>query len=218
MNKSVCLSTAYLAPISYYCKLLIYDHVLIEQWEHYVKQTYRNRCIISTNSGCQSLCVPVERHILSNTSIKDIHISDHGNWRHLHWQALVTAYKGSPYFEYYADEFHPFYEKKFNFLFDFNEELRENICDLLDIHPQVEYTASYMDIPNAEDCRMLISPKGCQEDTMFSPKPYFQVFAERLGFIPNLSIIDLLFNMGPEGIFTLMNSIKKFRVPNDKPM
>lgn len=202
---TVVLPSAYLAPISYYCRLLAYRNVLIEQCEHYIKQTYRNRCVIATESGPLSLTVPVEK-VAANTPVSEIRISDHGNWRHLHWQALMTAYDKTPYFEYYADDFRPFYEKKYEFLIDYNEALRRLICDLLSISPNVSKTSTYALYPDAEDCRLMLTPKSKMRDDYFVQKQYYQVFAMKNGFLPDMSIVDLLFNMGPESIYILKQS------------
>ncbi|MBP3774119.1 MAG: WbqC family protein [Bacteroidaceae bacterium] len=204
---SVLLSTAYLAPVSYYCRLAARSQIFLEQWEHYVKQSYRNRCLIATASGVQALCVPVERHFSPQSPIRDLRISDHGNWRHQHWQALLTAYDRSPYFEYYADDLRPFYERKYDYLLDFNEALREMLCGLLDIHPNVKLTETYEAHPAAEDLRLSIHPKNPAADAGFRAEPYYQVFAQRHGFLPNLSVVDLLFNLGPEAIFVLQKGI-----------
>lgn len=205
----VYLSSAYLAPIQYYTKLYYYPVVYIETRENYLKQTYRNRCIIAGANGPLSLSIPIIKPDTTKCLTKDIRISDHGNWRHLHWNALVSAYNMSPFFEYYEDDFAPFYEKKYDFLFDFNEELRQLVCELLDIQPEVNYTDSYQpEVSN--DFREAIRPKHPTEDTSFYPHPYYQVFREKQGFLPNLSIVDLLFNMGPEGLLILKNSIEIF--------
>lgn len=202
------LSTAYLAPIQYYCKLLDYQAVCIEKEENYLKQTYRNRCVIAAANGPLALSVPIEKPETLKCLTKDIRISDHGNWRHLHWNALISAYGTSPYFEYYQDDFQPFYERKYDFLFDFNEQLRELVCELLDLQPNISYTEVYTpDI--AYDFREVISPKAKAEDTDFKPMSYYQVFEEKFGFLPNLSIADLLFNMGPEGLLILQQSIDR---------
>ena len=122
--RPVYIATAYLGPIQQYCKMLQYPEVRIETAENYVKQTYRNRCVIAAANGPLSLSIPIVKPDTLKCQTKDIRISDHGNWRHLHWNALVSAYNMSPFFEYYADDFAPFYEKKYEFLLDFNEELR----------------------------------------------------------------------------------------------
>ena len=200
------LSSAYLAPVEYYTKLLEYDKIYVEQHDHYIKQTYRNRCTIAGPDGELALSIPTVKPDTLKCPMKDIRISDHGNWRHLHWNAIESAYNSTPYFEYYKDDFRPFYEKKYEFLLDFNEELRRLVCDLLDMQPAVVYTEHY-ESEVANDFRETIRPKHEGEDPAFRPEPYYQVFREKFGFLPNLSIADLLFNMGPEGLVTLRASI-----------
>ena len=200
------LSSAYLAPVEYYTKLLAYDKMFVEQHDHYIKQTYRNRCTIAGPSGELALSIPTVKPDTLKCPMKDIRISDHGNWRHLHWNAIESAYNSTPFFEYYKDDFRPFYEKKYEFLLDFNEELRRLVCDLLDMQPAVVYTEHY-EPEVANDFRETIRPKHEGEDPAFRPEPYYQVFREKFGFLPNLSIADLLFNMGPEGLVTLRASI-----------
>ena len=157
--------------------------------------------LIATTNGVQALTVPVERHI---ETIKDIRISDHGNWRHLHWNALQSAYGESPFFDYYQDDIRPFFEKRWTFLLDFNEEIREKMCELVDIQPEVGYTKAYANQGDSpHDLREGIRPKHPEPDADFVPKPYYQVYQQKHGFLANLSILDLLFNMGPESIFYL---------------
>lgn len=205
--KTIYLSSAYLAPVEYYSKLKAFDKIYIEQHDHYVKQTYRNRCNIAGPEGVLSLSVPIIRPDTPKCAMKDIRISDHGNWRHLHWNAIESAYNNTPFFEYYKDDLRPFYENKYTFLADFNEELRCKICELMDISPIVEHTASYHTdfLPDEADYREVIHPKKdyTEVDKDFLPKPYYQVFESRHGFLPNLSVIDLLFNMGPESVLVL---------------
>ena len=205
--KTAYLSSAYLAPVEYYTKLLAYDKIFIEQHDHYMKQTYRNRCTITGPDGELTLSIPTVKPDTPKCPMKDIRISDHGNWRHLHWNAIESAYNNTPFFEYYKDDFRPFYEKKYEFLFDFNEELCRLVCELIDIHPVIERIAEYkMEFTVDEaDFREIIHPKKDfrTADTAFVPQPYYQVFESKLGFLPNLSIIDLLFNMGPESLLIL---------------
>ena len=202
--KPAYISTAYLGPVQQYSKMFHFPEVRIETSENYLKQSYRNRCIIAGANGLLPLSVPIVKPDTLKCLTKDIRISDHGNWRHLHWNAIVSAYNSTPFFEYYEDDFAPFYEKKYEFLFDFNEELRMLICQLLDIQPQIQYTTSFeADVEN--DFRW-ISPKQDIADPSFLLKPYYQVFQDKHGFLPNLSIIDLLFNTGNEGILVLRDS------------
>ena len=203
----VYLSTAYLGPVQYYCKLFSFDTVMMETNENYLKQTYRNRCMIATTNGIQSLAIPVENPQTDKILIRDIRISEHGNWRHLHWHALMSAYGMSPFFEYYSDDFAPFYEQKFQFLFDLNEQLQMTVCQLLAIQPNINFTTDYQ-TAISNDFRYLIRPKHAGTDNSFEPQPYYQVFQTKYGFLPNLSIVDLLFNMGPESVLILQRSVK----------
>lgn len=199
------LSSAYFGPVQWYQKLHRYDRCFIERYDNYVKQTYRNRCVIAATGGPQTLTVPIERYEGRKCLMRDIRISDHGSWRHLHWNALVSSYGESPFFDYYADDIRPFFERRWEFLFDFNLEITHTICSLLDIRPTIELTGEYLQDEDvcADDFRDAIRPKHPLTDATFSPRPYYQVYAQKHGFIPNLSILDLLFNEGPEGIFLL---------------
>lgn len=197
------LQTTYFGPIQWYQKLYRYDHCLIEQYDSYQKQTYRNRCVIATANGMQALTFPVE-HTDEKMPTKDLRISDHNNWRRIHWNALMSAYSESPFFDYYADDIHPFFEKKYDFLIDFNEAIRQKVCELLDIHPNVNYTSDFRhQTSDIVDFREVINAKHPQADADFQPQRYWQVFEGKHGFQANLSILDLLFNMGPESIFYL---------------
>ena len=203
--KTAILSSAYFAPVQWYQKLNRYENIVIEQHDNFIKQTYRNRCVIATTQGLQALTIPVERPSdarLDKTQLKDICISDHGNWRHLHWKALLSAYGESPFFEYYADDIHPFYEKKYKFLLDFNMEINAKMMELLDIEKSSlslsnEYS-SYEGDSDMVDFREVIRPKHPGEDKEWQPKKYYQVYQQKFGFQPNLSILDLLFNEGNE--------------------
>ena len=217
-HSTVLLSTTYFGPVQWYQKLYRYDRVLIEQHETFAKQTYRNRCLIATTQGVQALTVPVSSEWRvesgefatapdSRTVANSPLISDHGNWRHLHWQALQSAYGDSPFFEYYEDDLRPFFfEHRWDTLLSFNEDIRRTICQLLDIQPHVELTSEYVhaaDVEDIDDLRDAIRPKHPLPDPTFLPHRYYQVYEQKHGFLPNLSILDLLFNMGPEAIFFL---------------
>ena len=276
------LSTTYCGPVQWYQKLYRSDLVLMECHETFQKQTYRNRCVIATTNGPQTLTVPVERG--TSPFIRDIRISNHGNWRHQHWHALMSAYNESPFFDYYQDDFRPFFEKKYDFLYDFNTEICRKVCELIDIQPNIRETEEYFRsegvrplpppspwrgsltsnpsslIPHPSskirslgvqecrsadnsmrfssskvaslsgsedhttsqpesnnlstcqlvnlsteiiDLRSAINPKHPDEDADFVARRYYQVYERKHGFQPNLSILDLLFNMGPESVFWL---------------
>jgi hypothetical protein len=201
------LQTTYFGPVQWYQKLFRYDHCLIEQYDSYQKQTYRNRCIIATANGLQSLTVPVE-HTDEKMLVRDLRISDHNQWRRIHWNALQSSYSESPFFEFYKDDLRPFFEQRYEFLIDFNEAIRQKICELIDIHPSVSYTESFLSPltlhnPSLADFRLTIDAKHPQPDPDFEVKPYWQVFRHKRGFLPNLSILDLLFCKGPEAVFFL---------------
>lgn len=200
------LQTTYFGPVQWFQKLVRYGHCLVEQYDSFQKQTYRNRCVIATANGVQALTIPVEHNDSQYT--RDIRISDHNQWRRVHWNALQSAYNESPFFEYYADDIRPFFEKKYDFLIDYNEAIRQKVCELIDIRPEVEYTSAYLSpltphLASLSDFRDVISAKHPQPDAEFEPKKYWQVFQQRHGFLPNLSILDLLFCMGPEAVFYL---------------
>ncbi len=184
------LPTAYLPPISYCSALYRADEACIEQWEHYVKQTVRSRCTIAGPNGPMPLSVPVVKAARPDEPICQTRISDHGNWRHLHWKALQSAYGNSPFFEFYEDDFRPFYRPDWEFLVDYNRDLLKMLCGLLDIEPRISYTDRFLAQPALQFPGV-------------APRPYYQVFSARHGFIPDLSVVDLLFNMGPESVLYL---------------
>ena len=225
------LSTTYFGPVQWYQKLNRFDTIYIERCESFVKQTYRNRCVIATTNGLQTLSIPVEhtqeKGEDSSRLITDIRISNHGNWRHLHWNALMSAYGDSPFFDYYVDDLKPFFEDRWENLFDFNMAITHKMCELLDIHPNIQFTEKYVATSvssvssvsrvtsplspscpltpssNIPDFRASIRPKNPIPDETFTPQTYYQVYQKKWGFQPNLSILDLLFNMGNESILYL---------------
>ena len=214
--KTALLSSAYFGPVQWYQKLHRYDRCLIEQHDNFVKQTYRNRCIIPTTNGIQALSIPVscpQGSQLSKIPMRDVRISDHGNWRHIHWNALCSAYGESPFFDYYQDDLRPFFERKWTFLFDFNMEIILKMVELLDIQPKISLTTAFLsDASMAEnatenslidDFRDVIRPKHPGLDSDFMARPYYQVYQQKYGFQPNMSILDLLFNEGNEAILWL---------------
>lgn len=190
------LCSAYLPPVSFFTAIKNGGDVLIEQYDNYCKQTYRNRCVIATAGGKQTLTIPVVKPDGPKQLMKDVRISDHGDWRHQHWNALESAYMNSPFFMYYQDDFRPFYEKKYEFLLDFNMELTMRIMQLSGIKKQLILTQSYIrNTDGTTDLRPIVEPDVQEPE---NPKTYWQVFKQKHGFLSNLSAVDLLFNMGPE--------------------
>ncbi len=193
------LSSAYLAPLEYYKKMRADDSVLIEHHEHFLKQTYRSRCEIYSPNGKQTLSIPlVDRN--HRQSMKDVKISYDYNWQHLHWKSMESAYRRSPFFEFYEDDFRHYYEeRKFEFLLDLNEELQQLVMSSIKLKKNYTFTTEYKtNYEEIEDCRNTITPKVQPHDT--ESIKYTQVFESRHGFIPNLSIVDLLFNQGPRAL------------------
>jgi len=185
----------YLPPVSYFKELKRSgNEFLLEKEEHFPKQTFRNRATIYSPNGSLDLIVPVIRGAKVHTKIKDVKISNDFNWQRLHWKSLESCYRNSAYFEYYEDEFAKFYHQKFDFLFDYNLEVLQWLFKQLKTTASFELTQEYHEIPAELDFRgrtLFKKPEG-------EFKPYFQVFDDREGFKPNLSIVDLLFNQGPQ--------------------
>lgn len=195
----------YLAPVPLYAQLYKCDALVINGDEPFVKQTFRNRAVIATENGAQSLTIPVI-HDGGRMAMRDVRISEHGNWRHQHWNAMVSAYRKSPFFDYYADDFAHFYEERDGFLMDFNLRLHAVVSELLGLERGVQIVDNSFKVMDFVDLRRIAEPKALSDIEGYSAQPYYQVFAQRNGFIPNLSIVDLLFNMGPEGLIVLRNS------------
>ncbi|MBQ9201583.1 MAG: WbqC family protein [Bacteroidales bacterium] len=207
----VLLTTAYFAPVSYYAYLWHSERACIEQCEHYHKQSWRNRCLLAAANGPMALTVPVEHE--NNQDIRSVRITENGHWRHRHWQSIASAYQSSPFFEYYEDDLRPLVEEpSLPLLFDFNELIRQRICELLDIHTPTAlaeaFKPDYQSTDTLADLREEIHPKrDFRSLPGYRPKKYTQVFEGKFGFLPELSILDLLFNMGPESVLILRDSL-----------
>ncbi len=194
------LSITYLGPVQYFTKFLLHPVRIIERYDHYIKQTYRNRCNIMGANGILPLSIPVLKGQAHKTYVRDIRIDYNKKWQKLHWRSMESAYRHSPFFEFYMDEFYPFYEQRFEFLIDFNAALLELVLQSLEIENTLNYSREFIDagIVDYADYRETIHPKrDLSSDPLFVPLTYRQVFVERIGFKANLSIIDLLFNEGP---------------------
>lgn len=182
----------YFSPVGLYAVILKSENVVFEKQENFVKQTFRSRCEIYGANGKQLLSVPVEKRG-NHIPIIEVRISYKEDWQKIHWRSIVSAYRNSPYFEYYVDEFQPFFETKTELLFELNNALHLVVMKLLKSEIKHEFTETYISDygKNVFDLRK-------QETVLPAPPQYNQVFEERHGFIPDLSILDLLFNTGPD--------------------
>lgn len=197
MDNSCILPSCYLPPVPYFSVInAAGEAVQIERYEHFPKQTYRNRTSIYSANGKLDLIIPVQHGSKNHTAMKDVRISNEANWQRLHWTSIQTAYRSSAYFEYYEDDFAPFYHQPFEWLFDFNEAQLGVLLRLLKLDKRMVHTTGYRDdYPYGTDFRQRFHPK---RDPSYKGTGYHQVFASKHGFIANLSIIDLLFNQGPQ--------------------
>jgi len=208
----IILPLAYLGPVQYFSKFLLEKKVLIEQYDNYSKQTYRNRCIILGANGPVILSIPVKRKRGGKSLVKDIRIDYDTDWRRLHWRGITSAYNSSPFFEYYKDNYEPFYIRKFSYLTDLCLDMTLVTLKALKIDECSEMSEKYISPADdflCYDYRELIHPKkSYTNDRYFDPPEYRQVFSEKISFTPNLSILDLLFNLGPESEGYLRKCIK----------
>lgn len=213
-DRSVLLGTAYFPPVDYFVAIADNAGVRIEQWENYVKQSYRNRCKIFACDGVLSLTIPV-LNSGNNTPIRDIKIDYSKKWLQQHKRALVSAYMSSPFFEYYQDDIFKVLDKGEKYLFDLNMGLMEVLMENIGIDKSLDLTSEYIhpfDLPkDTVDLRESIHPKKVSPifGDLEKQKPYYQVFSGKYGFISGLSILDLLFNEGPEAETYLRTCIRK---------
>ena len=195
--KSILLSSAYLPDLTYLSEVLHADTIYIEQQEHFVKQTHRNRCDILTSNGKLTLSIPLlksgEKELIGNKRI-----SYAENWQHQHWRSITSAYKSSPYFEFFEYEFKHFYTTKFDLLIDFNTKLLQTVLHILRIKKEILFTNEF--VLNPIDSMDLREYSHSSLHEKINQTPYYQVFADKLGFIPQVSCMDALFNVGLETI------------------
>ena len=194
---SIVLGSVYAGNVDYYCALSTGQNIIIDIYQNFQKQSYRNRCVIAGANGKLNLIVPVVRR-KGKSPLKEVKIDNHQNWKKIHWKSLESAYRTSPYFEYYEHEFHSiFISKEHSYLLDFNNDILNATLKCLQIESDINFSTSYIESDdNLTDLRELIHPK--KEPSKFYHQPiYDQVFEERMDHFENLSILDLLFNEGP---------------------
>jgi len=195
MEGKVLVSSAYLPPVEYFKVISNADEIIIEREENYLKQTYRNRCYILSAHGPQLLSVPVYLGSLHKTRIKDIRIDYSKRWQQVHLRALTASYNSAPYFDFYFENIEKNISKNHEFILDLNMELIATILKILKISKPISYSAYFKsNSSDPHDFRYKISPK---KELLFTPKEYIQVF-DNGTFIPRLSILDLIFNVGPD--------------------
>ena len=187
---------AYFGPTEYY-GLLEKQKYAIEINEYFQKQTLRTRCSIFGANGSIRLTVPKIRKSSDKTLIKDIKISYDFNWQKEHWNSIKSAYRSAPFFEHYCDDIVVFFQKKPTFLIDLNLEIHQKIIELTDLSKDFTTTKNYNTNPKLAFRNYKFNKKDMEK--------YEQVFSYKLNFIPNLSILDLLFNLGPESHNYLSN-------------
>ncbi len=214
-GKALLLSTAYLPPIGYVASINRYSRVIIEKHETYLKQTFRNRCIIAGANGLQALSVPVLRGSLHKTPAEEVMIDYSRRWVQVHLRSIISAYKNAPYFDFYSDKLLEIISSGEPRLISLNMRLLRLILQIMDIKRDITFTSSFSKPETTEsDLRYSVSPKTEKPyQTELSFEPYPQLFSDRYGFKPDLSIIDLIFNMGPEALPYLESLYKKQRRP-----
>ena len=199
---NILIHPTYFPSISHYVTMIKAETITFEMEDNFQKQSNRNRMYIYSPNGIQLLNIPVKKSKNQHQKYKDVKIENDFDWQKNHWKSLEAAYRSSPYFEYFEDDFIPLFEKKHSFLLDLNFELFDLINDSLGIDLPFEKTTEYFHETSIEhDFRYLVNGK---KDS-FKNEEYIQVFREKEGFIPNLSILDLLFNEGRHAVAYLKN-------------
>lgn len=207
MENTALFPVFYLPPISWFVHFCNHDGtVILDQHENFNKQTYRNRTCIFGANGKLSLMIPINHK--SQKQMNQILVSDAEKWRIQHWKSIKTAYQGSPYFEFYEDQFRKIFESEEKSLFRFNLFALEILLKILKSEIKIELSSEYQPSFQGLDFRDQFSPKK-EEPEIY--KEYYQTFSDKLGFIQNLSILDLICNLGPESLNYLRQQYKSLQ-------
>ncbi|MEL0652521.1 WbqC family protein [Algibacter sp. TI.3.09] len=189
---------AYFPSIAHFVAIANVDELVFETDDNFLKQTYRNRAYVYGANGKLTLNIPVIHSQKNRQKYRDVKIFNEEKWQSLHWKSLLSAYRTSPFFEYYEDELQPLFEMKTDFILDFNLKCFETITECLQLDVNTSKTKTYQEAPaDTNDFRFLVHAKKEQPQNF---ETYTQVFSNKHGFIPNLSILDLLFNEGPNAL------------------
>jgi hypothetical protein len=201
MPETILLSTAYLPPAEYFSQISGAEEVVIEKEENYIKQTYRNRCYILSSNGPHLLTVPVYLGSFHKTPVKDIRIDYSKRWQQVHLRALKAAYTSSPFFIYYFEEIEKMILTRYDFLLDLNMNLVLSIMKMMNLERKLSYSTEFLTVNNiTEDHRYDITPK---KKSSYTSKNYIRVFEHPEDQLKGLSVVDLLFNTGPEAVNNL---------------
>ena len=201
-NKILLIEPQYWGSISYFKELLAASDIVLDIHSNFQKGTYRNRCKIVGPNGMLSLSVPLVKGKDKHTVFENVKISYSENWKKDHWQSLVSSYRRSAYFEFYEDQIKPIYEQEYELLKDLNSATLKVVSELLKTSINSQLTASYIPIHSFEgkDARDMINPTANKMKTSYDLPKYQQVFMDRMKFMPDLSILDILFNLGPRTV------------------
>lgn len=203
---NILISTSYFPPISYFKAILSADSVTLEQHENFIKKTYRNRCRIYAANGTINLTVPVQEAVRRKVLVRDVKIDYSTDWQKQHFKSIESAYNSSPFFEYLVDDFTRFFNQRTTFLFDLNQQILQQAFETMEIAPQIDLSTNYEGIvSNKKDLRNSLQAKNQHENQFVNKKAYTQVFGDKQGFQEDLSILDLLFNLGSQAYSYLVD-------------